>query len=270
MAKSRRLLADQLKRVDLVIELCDARIPYASRNPDLKSMISGKPGILLLNKEDLADPTVTNQWIQVFRKNGVFAFPINAASGQRKRLLDAIGGATEEAVRKAEDRGIHKTIRAMVVGVPNVGKSTVINMLHGSRISRTGDRPGVTRSQQWVKVGSYLELLDTPGLLWPRLNDQAAARRLSYIGTISDEVVDLPETALSLLEDLTVCAPDCIHDRFHVDEENLHGAELLDAVCRGRGWLLKGNRYDYDRAGRVILDEFRAGKLGRITLEKPV
>jgi ribosome biogenesis GTPase A len=176
---------------------------------------------------------------------------------------------TRELVEKALDKGIRKTIRAMIIGVPNVGKSTMINRLHGQSIVKTGDRPGVTRSSQWVKITPYLELMDTPGLLWPRLDDQLAARRLSYLGTIKDDVLNLDSLAMSLLEDLADIVPQKMSERFHIEDTSLRGIELLDAVCRGRGFLLKGNEMDYDRCCSVVLDEFRGGKLGRITLEAP-
>ena len=172
-------------------------------------------------------------------------------------------------VERALQKGMRKTVRAMVVGVPNVGKSTFINRLFGKSIAQIGDRPGVTKSNQWVKISSYLELLDTPGLLWPRLEDQTAARRLCYIGSIKDDVVDLADLTIHLLEDLRSVIPDKVDERFRISDSSCSGNEILDAVCRGRGWLLKGGLPDYDRCCRVVLDEFRAGKLGRITLELP-
>ena len=158
----------------------------------------------------------------------------------------------------------------MVLGVPNVGKSTFINQIRGKGIAQTGDRPGVTKSNQWIQITPYLSLMDTPGLLWPRLDDQLAARRLCYIGSIKDDVTDLNDLAVSLLKDLIAYAPSSVCERFRIPDSSLRGIELLDAACKGRGWLLKGNQYDYDRASRIILDEFRSGKMGRITLERPV
>ena len=157
-----------------------------------------------------------------------------------------------------------------IVGIPNVGKSTFINRLYGRSVAQIGDRPGVTKNNQWVKVTPYLELLDTPGLLWPKLDDQLSARRLCYIGSVKDDILDLTDLTLHLLEELCVIVPDRIKERYHIDNTNLRGTELLDAVCTGRGWLMKGAQYDYDRCCSVVLDEFRAGKLGRITLERPI
>lgn len=269
MAKARRLLAEQLRRVDVVIELCDARLPYASRNPDLDKLISGKKRVLLLNKADLADSGATSAWLQFFRAQGIDAAPYNAASGKAKDALAVIDRAARETVERAAQKGVRKTVRAMVVGVPNVGKSTFTNRLHGGSIAKTGDRPGVTRANQWVRISPYLELLDTPGLLWPRLDDQLAARRLCYIGTVKDDVVDLPMLTIHLLQNLLAVKPEAVLERFRFDDPNLTGEALLEAVCRGRGFLMKGGVCDYDRCCAVVLDEFRAGKLGRITLEMP-
>ena len=269
MAKAKRLLADQLGRVDVVIELCDARLPHASRNPDLDKLISGKKRVLLLNKADLADPQATSAWLNEFRKQGLDAVSYNANAGKAKDAMTVIERAARETVERAAQRGIKKTVKAMVVGVPNVGKSTFTNKLHGGNIAKTGDRPGVTRSNQWVRINPYLELMDSPGLLWPRLDDQVAARRLCYIGTVKDDVVDLAMLTIHLLQDMLQVKPEAVLERFRFNDATLKGEELLEAVCRGRGFLMKGGVCDYDRCCSVVLDEFRAGKLGRITLETP-
>ena len=269
MAKAKRMLSDQLGRVDVVIELCDARLPHASRNPELDRLISGKKRVLLLNKADLADPAVTSMWLNHFRGQGIDCAPFNAASGKAKDALALIDQAAKEMVERAAEKGVRKTVRVMVVGVPNVGKSTFTNRLHGGAIAKTGDRPGVTRANQWVRITPYLELLDTPGLLWPRLDDQVAARRLCYIGTVKDDVVDLPMLTIHLLEDMLAVKPQAVMERFRIKEPDLQGEALLEAVCRGRGFLMKGGVCDYDRCCAVVLDEFRGGKLGRISLETP-
>lgn len=269
MAKAKRLLADQIARTDLIVELCDARLPFSSRNPDLEKMISNKNHILFLNKADLADPAVTEQWLKFFRAQGVSAWAITANNNRAKESIRRINEATADIVKKYADRGVRKGMKVMVIGVPNVGKSTYINHIHGSGITQTGDRPGVTKSNQWVKIGPYLDLMDSPGLLWPRLDDQTAARRLCYIGSVKDDVVDLAMLTIHLLQDLLAVKPESVAERFHLTDTSVRGAELLDAVCRGRGFLLKGGVPDYDRCCSVVLDEFRAGKLGRITLEMP-
>lgn len=269
MAKAKRQLADQLSRVDVVVELCDARLPYSSRNPDLDKLVSGKKRVLLLNKADLADAGATGVWLNCFRAQGIAAVSYSATGGKAKDAIAAIDRAAKEIVERAAQKGMRKTVRVMVVGVPNVGKSTFTNRLHGGNIAKTGDRPGVTRSNQWVRISPYLELLDTPGLLWPRLDDQVAARRLCYIGTVKDDVVDLAMLTIHLLEDMMAVKPQAVMERFKVKDATLRGEELLEAVCRGRGFLMKGGVCDYDRCCAVVLDEFRAGKLGRITLEHP-
>ena len=269
MAKAKRLLADQLSRVDVVVEICDARLPHSSRNPDLDKLISGKKRVLMLNKSDLADTSATSAWLNYFRNQGIDAVSYCATGGRAKEAIAAIDRAAKEIVDRAAQKGVKKTVRVMVVGVPNVGKSTFTNRLHGGNIAKTGDRPGVTRSNQWVRISPYLELLDTPGLLWPRLDDQIAARRLCYIGTVKDDVVDLAMLTIHLLEDMLEVKPEAVMERFRIKDATLRGEELLEAVCRGRGFLMKGGVCDYDRCCSVVLDEFRAGKLGRITLETP-
>ena len=269
MAKARRLLQDQIKRVDLVIEICDSRLPLSSRNPDLIRMAANKKHLLFLNKSDLADPSLTERWLRYFRSFGTEAFQACALSLRSKETLASIESATRDLVGKALEKGVRKTVRAMIVGIPNVGKSTFINRLYGRSITKTGDRPGVTKDNQWVKITPYLELLDTPGLLWPKLEDQDAARRMCYIGSFKDDVVDLADLTIHLLEELCQIAPDQVQSRFHIQDPSLKGCGLLDAACAGRGWLLKGHQYDYDRCCSVVLDEFRGGKLGRITLEQP-
>ena len=269
MAKSKRLLADQLRRVDVVLELCDARIPDSSRNPELERLIGGKSRVLLLNKADLADPQITAAWLRHYRAEGIEAAPFSAVSGKAKDALALIDRAAKEAVARAAAKGMRKTVRAMVVGVPNVGKSTLINRLHGSGIAKTGDKPGVTRANQWVNITPYLQLMDSPGLMWPKLQDQLAARRLCYIGSIKDDVVDLPLLTILLLEDLLASAPEAACARYRIADPTKRGPELLDEVCAGRGFLMKGGVSDYDRCCAVVLDEFRAGKCGRISLERP-
>ena len=268
MAKAKRLLQEQVARVDAVIELCDARLPYSSRNPALNQMLRNKARVLLLNKADLADPAITKQWLAFFRQRGIECAAVSADKNARE-VLKAIERLTRERVERSAARGMRRTVRVMVVGVPNVGKSTLINRLHGGSIAKVGDRPGVTRANQWVRVGEYLELLDTPGMLWPRLDDPVAAKHLAYISAIKDEVVDTFALSCNLLDELTEISPDMLEQRYHITDMSLRGQALLEAVCRGRGFLMRGGEVDLERGCAVVLDEFRDGRLGRVTLEAP-
>ena len=273
MAKAKRLLSAQLGKVDLVVELCDARLPLSSRNPALDELIRHKRRVLLLCKADLAEPAKTQQWLAYFKRMGLEAMAYDKSPQKTKQAKQLIELAAKDVLERNQRRGIQKTLRAMVVGVPNVGKSTFINRLYGGSIAKTGDRPGVTKSNQWVKVSPYLEVMDTPGMLWPKLNDQRAATRLAYIGTIKDAVYDMYELCANLLEDLMDVMPAQTQARYKIKDPSVRGYALLDEVCRGRGFLLRGAELDYDRCCSVVLDEFREGKVGKLTLEeapKPV
>lgn len=273
MAKAKRLLSAQLSKVDIVVELCDARLPLSSRNPALDELIRHKRRVLLLCKADLAEPAKTQQWLGYFKRQGIDAMAYDKSPQKTKQAKQLIEFAAKDVLERNQRRGIQKTLRAMVVGVPNVGKSTFTNRLYGGSVAKTGDRPGVTKSNQWVKVSPYLEVLDTPGMLWPKLNDQLAATRLAYIGTIKDAVYDQYELCVSLLQDLLKVMPSQTEARYKIKNPQAEGYALLDEVCRGRGFLLRGGELDYDRACAVVLDEFREGKVGKLTLEeapKPV
>ena len=270
MAKSRRLLQDQLRAVDAVIELCDARAPLATRNPDLEKLTRGKARILILNKADLADDKETARWVEYFRSQNLSAMRFNSNGGKTKEILARIQEATRPAVERAAARGVKKTVRLMIIGIPNVGKSTFINRIHGSGIAKASDRPGVTRSNQWVKIGPYLELLDTPGMLPPRMDDQDSARLLAYLGSIRDQIMNTEELAGQLLMHLQAINPAAVAARFKLPEGEIYDDPqlALEAACRGRGWLISGGRPDVDRAAALVLDEFRAGKAGKITIER--
>lgn len=268
MAKTRRLLQDQLRAVDAVIELCDARAPLATRNPDLARLTQGKARILILNKADLADDAQTARWLEHFRREGLTALRFNSNGGKIKDILGKIEQATRPAVERYAARGVKKTIRTMVIGIPNVGKSTFINRLYGGSVVKAADRPGVTRANTWVKLGPYLEVLDTPGMLPPRMDDQESAKLLAYLGSIRDQIMDTEELAGGLLQRLYEVAPAAAAARYKLgDAPGTEPHELMEAACRGRGWLLSGARYDMDRASALILDEFRAGKVGKITIQ---
>ena len=270
MAKSRRLLQDQLRAVDAVIELCDARATLATRNPDLEKLTRGKARILILNKADLADDKETARWVEYFRTQGLSAMRFNSNGGKTKEILARIQEATRPAVERAAARGVKKTVRLMIIGIPNVGKSTFINRIHGSGIAKASDRPGVTRSNQWVKIGPYLELLDTPGMLPPRMDDQDGARLLAYLGSIRDQIMNTEELAGQLLMHLQAINPAAVAARFKLPEGEIYDDPqlALEAACRGRGWLISGGRPDVDRAAALVLDEFRAGRAGKISIER--
>lgn len=268
MAKSRRLLQEQISRTDAVIELCDARIPLASRNPDLDALLSGKPRLLVLNKADLAEQEETRRWLAYFRHQGVRCLSYNGIKGNIRQILDRINDLVRDRVEALAQRGVRKTVRIMVVGVPNVGKSTFINRISGTVMAKTGDRPGVTRSNQWVKINPYLELLDTPGLLWPKIENQEDARSLALVGTINDQVLDQQAMAIDLLMRLKESNPEAIRTRFHIKDMEAENEALLIEACRGRGWIVARGEADTDRGAAVILDEFRAGKLGCISLQR--
>ena len=267
MARSRRLLQEQLRAVDAVIELCDARAPLATRNPDLERLTKDKARILILNKADLANDNDTSRWLEYFRRQGLTAMRFNSNGGKVKEILGKIEQATKPTQDRYAARGVKKTIRMMIIGIPNVGKSTFINRLYGGSIVKAADRPGVTRSNQWVKLGPYLEILDTPGMLPPRMDDQEGAKLLAYLGSIRDQIMDTEELAGGLLKLLYEVAPAPTAARYKLGENpGSEPHELLEAACKGRGWLLSGGRYDTERASALVLDEFRAGKVGKITI----
>ena len=270
MAKTRRELEQQIKCVDAVIELCDARAPYSTRNPELDKLCRGKTRILIMNKSDLADEQATRSWIEYYSSIGLTAIKFQSTGNKTKEIFSIIERAAAPKVERMKARGANKTVRMMVVGIPNVGKSTFINRLRGQSIAKAGDRPGVTRSNQWVKISTFLELLDTPGMLWPKLDDINSARRLAFLGSIKDDIMNTEELAAKLISELMLIAPDAVRARFKLADEafTCPEAELLDYACKGRGWLLSGGRCDTERAAALILDEFRAGKLGKITLER--
>ncbi|MGI6201633.1 MAG: ribosome biogenesis GTPase YlqF [Christensenellales bacterium] len=271
MAKTRRLMREDLKLVDVVVEVLDARIPRASRNPDFDDLFGAKKRVRVLNKADLADPASLKAWCDAYRQEGIGAVSLSAnRSGAAKQAVAAISQAAQEAVARAKARGMRKIVRAMVVGIPNVGKSTLTNCIAGGARAKTGDRPGVTRSKQWIRVNDYLELMDTPGMLWPKLEDPVDARHMAYVGTIRDEIMDQEQLAALLLADLCRSHPGAVSGRYGIAEDvREEPMALLEAVCRRRGMLLPGSAADLARGARTVLDEFRGGKLGRITLEQP-
>lgn len=280
MTRARREIQEKLKLIDVVIELLDARIPIGSRNPMIDEILSGKPRLVVLNKNDLADPGVTAEWIQYFAQTkGLDALPIDAATGQGvKEIIPRVKVLNTAKIEAQIRKGIKpRPIRALIVGIPNVGKSTLINHMAGRKIAATGDKPGVTKGQQWIKVGSEMELLDTPGILWPKFEDQAVGYQLAAIGSINEQILHLDEVAFHLIRYLAAYYPGALQERFGVEEmpseaeleDNTVVVEVMEAIGRKRGALVSGGRVDLDKTSSLILREFRSGKLGRISLEAP-
>ena len=262
MKKAERMMADSLKLVDAVCEIVDARIPYSSRNPDLDEIIAGRrPRLLILNRADQADPAVTALWREHYKANGVMFMECDARSGK---------GVKEFSQKIRTLTGKSGPLRAMVAGVPNVGKSTFINKVSGRKAAAASDRPGVTRGKQWIYVDSQLELLDTPGILWPRFDDPAVGERLVYTGAVKDLVVDTEDLAAKLLVLLREHYPQAVTERYKIAlDPDAQGWQLLEACARKRGFLISGGEVDTERMAAILLDEFRGGKLGRISLERP-
>ena len=270
MAKTRRMLADNLKMIDVVVEVIDARAPLASRNPDFDDLFAGKARVVLLNKSDLADGNSTKRWISFYNRRGIEASGVSATGGSAKKIVTAlIEKAAKPRVDAMKAKGVNKVVRCMIVGIPNVGKSTLINRMAGESRAEVGDKPGVTRGKQWVRISPYLELMDTPGMLWPKLEDQELAKHLAFLGSIKDEIMDSEELATDLLVLLQSMVPAPLTERFTKLAADTPKENLLDAVCRSRGFLLRGGELDTERASHVALDEFRAGKIARVTLEQP-
>ena len=270
MAKAKRMLEENLRLIDVVIELVDARAPFASRNPDFDALFQGKSRVLLLNKSDLADPATNKHWIGYYKRQGIEAAEVTASAQNAKaQTIRLIEKATADRVRRFEEKGAKKTIRALIAGIPNVGKSTLINRIAGEKRAQTGDRPGVTKGKQWVKITPHLELLDSPGLLWPKLGDDTLARHLAFLGSINDEILNLEELAEHLLSTLRTLAPDALFERYKKLSADTPEGALLEGVAKSRGFIQKGGIYDTERAARIVLDEYRAGKIARVSLEQP-
>lgn len=272
MTKARRMMQEQLSLVDMVIEVVDARIPRSSRNPDIGAMASHKKRLVVLNKSDLADEQATRDWVRFFAAQGAAALPFTATrSGASKRLKEAVMRAMQEDIARAAEKGRTKTVRALVAGIPNVGKSALINNVAGASVAKTGNAPGVTRGKQWIRAWPQFELLDTPGLLWPKFDDPTVGLHLAFIGSVRDQILDAHTLACALLSALRICAPGAVAARYGVDTDVAGAGEaaLLERIGAKRGCLLAGGMVDADRAARIIIDEFRGGKLGRITLERP-
>lgn len=272
MAKTRRLIKESLNLVDGVVEIVDARIPVSSRNPELDSIIQKKPRIILLNKCDVADSQATSMWLKYFRDKGFYAAAVDCRTGKGLNSFDSlVKQALKSVIERNDAKGMSgKPLRLMVVGIPNTGKSSFINRMGKNAKAKVADKAGVTRQNQWFVVGNGIELLDTPGVLWPKFDDPEVGDKLAFIGSVKDEVTDKETLACRLLESLAATRPQAIEDRYKISGiSGLQGWEILEMIGKKRGFLIKGGDIDYERAAVIVADEFRGGKLGRITLELP-
>ncbi|MDD6218623.1 MAG: ribosome biogenesis GTPase YlqF [Selenomonadaceae bacterium] len=273
MTKARKIITENLKLVDAVIELLDARIPYSSANPMLQEIISGKPRVVALNKADLADPVITRKWVDYFTQQGIKAVSIDSMTGKgTKQLVQAVEDMAREKTEKLLSRGVIKprAARVMILGIPNVGKSSLINRLAGAVKAKAADKPGVTRAKQWIRIGKNLELLDTPGILWPKFEDMTVGLKLAFTGAINDEAIDREQVVAVFLETMAKLYPERLRERYKlIDELPEQPMELLEMVGRKRGCLVKGGAVDLDKAQRIVFTDFRSGKLGVVSLDVP-
>ncbi|MDY3016346.1 ribosome biogenesis GTPase YlqF [Blautia sp.] len=268
MTKAKRQMQEDLKLIDLIIELVDARVPMSSRNPDIDKLGQNKSRLILLNKADLADERQNEAWKEFFQTKGFHVVKVDSRNGSgMKAIQNVIQEACREKIERDRRRGIkNRPIRAMVAGIPNVGKSTFINTFAGKACAKTGNRPGVTKGKQWIRLNKNVELLDTPGILWPKFEDQEVGIRLAYVGSIKDDILNMEELALSLIGYLKEHYPGVLQKRYETDETG-ELLEILQGIARARGCLKKGEELDYAKASGLFFDDFRGGKLGRITLE---
>ncbi len=267
MKKTRELIQENLKLVNAAIEIFDARIPISSKNPVIDELIKNKKRIVILNKSDLSDPKANDAWVKHFKSMGAETVCMNALTGTGMSELYKVMNRIKDEINKDSVR--KKPFRAMIVGIPNVGKSSLINRIAGKKSAKTGNRPGVTRGKQWINLQDQIQLLDTPGILWPKFEDKNVALKLSFVGSIKDEILDREDLTIELIKYLQKNYPELLIERYKLESVDGEALEVMEAICEKRGFIMSGKRYDYARAARTIIDEFRAGKMGRITLEMP-
>lgn len=275
MTKAKRQMQEDIKLIDLVIELVDARIPLSSRNPDIDELGKNKSRLILMNKSDLADDAASKEWAAFFKDKGYFVVELDARSkAGMKQVTAVVMEACKEKIERDRKRGIkNRPVRAMVVGIPNVGKSTFINSYAGKACAKTGNKPGVTKGKQWIRLNKNVELLDTPGILWPKFEDQMVGLRLALIGAIKDEILNIDELSLELIKLLKEYYPGTLAARYSTQESQIDEAvepvEVLKQIAENRKCISRGNELDYSKAATLLIDEFRSGKLGKITIERP-
>ncbi len=270
MTKARRMMQENIKLIDIVIELIDARTPHASKNPDIDSLASNKYRLIVFNKTDLADPKVTDEWERFYKSKGFFTAKINARSGEGiKNINGIVKEACREKIERDRKRGIiNRPLRAMIVGIPNVGKSTFINSYTRKACTKVGNKPGVTKGKQWIKLSKDIELLDTPGILWPKFDDNEIGMKLAFIGSINDDILSTVDIAYELIKFLQINYCNSLSERYNIEIDGDY-VQILEMIAVKRGCIKKGDEADLDKAAALILDDFRAGRLGRISLEKP-
>ena len=271
MAKTKKQIIEDLKLIDIVIEILDARVPLASQNPDIEEIIKDKKKIIVLNKADLADNNITKKWVEFYENKGIKAIAVESNNSKGiKDVIDSIKLEYETIKEKYSKKGrIGKAIRVMVVGIPNVGKSTFINSIAKRNTAKVGNKPGVTKQKQWIKITNEIELMDTPGMLWPKLDDKDLAMHLAFVGTIGDNAIDKEEIAYYLLEYLIKNYPERIKERFNIELEEKETMDVLESIARERGAIISGGNINMQKISDIILNEFQNGKLGRITIELP-
>ena len=271
MTKAKRQMQEDIKLIDIVIELVDARLPLSSKNPDIDNLAKGKSRLILLNKADLADESSNKRWTKWFEEQGFFVLEINSKSGNGiKNINGVIAKACKEKIERDRRRGIlNRPVRAMVVGIPNVGKSTFINAYAGKACAKTGNKPGVTKGKQWIKLSKTLELLDTPGILWPKFEDKQVGINLAVSGSINDDILNIVELSIHFIDFLKVNYANCIKERYDVDIQDKSSIEILELIAERRGCKTKGNELDLNKAADILIDDYRLGRLGRISLELP-
>lgn len=271
MAKTRRLIEENLKLIDVVVEITDARIPFSGRNPSFDEMLKSKPRLIVMNKSDLADPNISSEWIAFFKKQGINVIPVSCTTGAGiNKITSAAKELIREKIERDKEKGRNRTIKIMTVGIPNVGKSSLINRLVGKASTKTGDRPGITRGKQWIRLRGDIELLDTPGILPPKFEDNETAKRVACTGAIKDEIINTELLSYSLLEFLRDNYSAELCARYKLDNiSELKGYELLEYIAKKRGFIISGGEPDTERAANMVLDEFRSCRIGKITLEKP-
>ena len=270
MTKAKRQMQEDIKLIDVVIELVDARIPVSSKNPDIEQLAQNKSRILLLNKSDMADPAVTEKWIRSYEEKGYLTLAVNSKKkNELKKVNQLIQKACQEKIERDRRRGIlNRPVRAMIAGIPNVGKSTFINSFAGKACTKTGNKPGVTKGKQWIRLNKQVELLDTPGILWPKFEDQTVGQHLAFIGSIKDELIQSVDLALDLIEFLIPEYPGVLAEHYQ-GQEGSDSVEVLKELAENRGCIQKGNELNYDKAAFLLLDDFRNGRLGNLTIERP-